>query len=91
MTKEDTPGPWSLARALALTEKAGGHAVTLHASGRGPQDAARLRDRDLTARDVFGTPEAARAGERLKQCAAACEDYTERVFTALHETPDDNR
>lgn len=132
-----------VARALALTEKADGQAVTLTASGRGPQDAARLRElfgaarsadwaefladcgkfeeelakeiriakftlaeleeeeqslerlrrwhRDLTARDVFGTPEAARAGERLKQCAAACEDYAERVFAALHETPADDR
>ncbi|WP_020136928.1 Chromate resistance protein ChrB [Streptomyces sp. 351MFTsu5.1] len=130
-------------RALALTEKAGGQAMTLTASGRGPQDAARLRElfgaarsadwaefladcgkfeeelakeiriakftlaeleeeeqslerlrrwhRDLTARDVFGTPEAARAGERLRQCTAACEDYAERVFAALHETPSDQR
>ncbi|MCD2468957.1 hypothetical protein MBT42_36075 [Streptomyces sp. MBT42] len=39
--------------------------------------------RDLTARDVFGAPEAAEAGRRLKQCAAACEDYAERVFHAL--------
>lgn len=126
-----------VARALALTEKAGGQGMTLTASGRGPQDAARLRElfgaarsadwaefladcgkfeqelaiaqftlaeleeeeqslerlrhRDLTARDVFGTPEAARAGERLRQCTAACEDYAERVFAALHETPADHR
>ncbi|WKX14340.1 Chromate resistance protein ChrB [Streptomyces sp. NL15-2K] len=53
------------------------------------QSLERLRrwHRDLTARDVFGSPEAARAGERLKQCAAACEDYAERVFAALHQTP----
>ncbi|GAA3033512.1 hypothetical protein GCM10010448_14610 [Streptomyces glomeratus] len=43
--------------------------------------------RDLTARDVFGAPEAAEAGRRLKRCAAACEDYAERVFAALHQTP----
>jgi hypothetical protein len=53
------------------------------------QSLERLRrwHRDLTARDVFGTPEAAEAGERLKQCAAACEDYAERVFAALHQAP----
>ncbi|MFF3967636.1 Chromate resistance protein ChrB [Streptomyces griseorubiginosus] len=130
-------------RALALTEKAGGQAVTLTASGGGPQDAARLRepcgaarsadgaefpadcgrfeeepaeeiriakftlaeleegeqsperlrgrDRDLTARDVSGTPEAARAGERLGRRTAACEDYAEQVFAALHEIPADQR
>jgi hypothetical protein len=37
---------------------------------------------------VFGTPEAAEAGERLRQCVAACEDYAEHVFAALHETPE---
>ncbi|MCX4405653.1 hypothetical protein OOK47_46015 [Streptomyces sp. NBC_00268] len=47
--------------------------------------------RDLTARDVFGAPEAAEAGERLKQCTAACEDYAERVFAALHQTPEGDR
>ncbi|GAA4585587.1 hypothetical protein GCM10023194_28680 [Planotetraspora phitsanulokensis] len=53
------------------------------------QSLERLRrwHRDLTARDVFGAPEAAEAGARLKQCAAACEDYAERVFDALHGTP----
>ncbi|MGV9243354.1 Chromate resistance protein ChrB [Streptomyces sp. NPDC003710] len=53
------------------------------------QSLERLRrwHRDLTARDVFGAPEAAEAGRRLKQCAAACEDYAERVFAALHQTP----
>ncbi|MFJ2717949.1 Chromate resistance protein ChrB [Streptomyces sp. NPDC087437] len=48
----------------------------------------RRRHRDLTARDVFGTPEAARAGERIKQCVAACEDYAERVLAALHQVPE---
>lgn len=132
-----------VARALTLTEEAGGQAVTLSASGRGPQDAARLHElftaarsadwaefladcgkfeeelakeiriakftlaeleeeeqslerlrrwhRDLTARDVFGTAEAAEAGARLKQCAAACEDYAERVFAALHQAPELDR
>ncbi|MCX4578082.1 chromate resistance protein ChrB [Streptomyces sp. NBC_01571] len=130
-------------RAIALTKQAGGQAVALTASGRGPEDAAsfqamftaarsadwaefladcgkfeaelakeiriakftlaeleeeeqsleRLRrwHRDLTARDVFGAPEAAEAGERLKKCTAACEDYAERVFAALHRTPEADR
>ncbi|MFF0575647.1 Chromate resistance protein ChrB [Streptosporangium saharense] len=53
------------------------------------QSLERLRrwHRDLTARDVFGAPEAAQAGQRLRECAAACENYAERVFTALHEMP----
>ncbi|HET6295514.1 MAG TPA: Chromate resistance protein ChrB [Kribbella sp.] len=53
------------------------------------QSVERLRrwHRDLTARDVFGTPEAAEATARLKECVAACEDYAERVFRALHENP----
>ncbi|MFD4606325.1 Chromate resistance protein ChrB [Streptomyces sp. NPDC058464] len=130
-------------RAIALTERAGGQAVALTASGRGPEDAARFQamftaarsadwaefladcgkfeaelakeigiakftlaeleeeeqslerlrrwHRDLTARDVFGAPEAAEAGERLKQSTAACEDYAERVFAALHQTPEGDR
>ncbi|AVZ71310.1 chromate resistance protein ChrB [Streptomyces lunaelactis] len=51
------------------------------------QSLERLRrwHRDLTARDVFGAPEAAESGDRLKQCAAVCEDYAERVFRALHD------
>ncbi len=128
-------------RALELTDSAGGQGVTLQASGRSPEDAARFREmftaarsadwvefladcgkfeeeiakeirigkftlaeleeeeqslerlrrwhRDLTARDVFGAPEAAEAGERLKQCTAVCEDYAERVFGALHSTDED--
>lgn len=129
-------------RALDLTDSAGGQGVTLQASGRSPEDAARFREmftaarsadwaefladcgkfeaeiakeiriakftlaeleeeeqslerlrrwhRDLAARDVFGAPEAAEAGVRLKQCAAACEDYAERVFSALHATDEDS-
>ncbi|WP_406414869.1 Chromate resistance protein ChrB [Streptomyces sp. NBC_01614] len=128
-----------IARALELTERAGGEAVSLAATGRGAQDGQRLRTmftaarsadwaefladcgkfeqelakeiriakftlaeleeeeqslerlrrwhRDLTARDVFAAPEAVTAGERLKDCTAACEDYAERVFAALHRTP----
>ncbi|MGI5137733.1 MULTISPECIES: Chromate resistance protein ChrB [unclassified Streptomyces] len=131
-----------VSRVIALTEQSDGQAVTLSASGRGPEDAARLQaqftaarsadwaefladcgkyeaelakeiriakftlaeleeeeqslgrlrrwHRDLTARDVFGAPEAAEAGRRLKECAAACEDYAERVFAALHQAPEEN-
>ncbi|MFE5512171.1 Chromate resistance protein ChrB [Streptomyces sp. NPDC056529] len=55
------------------------------------QSLERLRrwHRDLTARDVFGAPEASEAAKRLKQCAAACEDYSELVFSALHSTDED--
>ncbi|MFJ3309302.1 Chromate resistance protein ChrB [Streptomyces sp. NPDC086549] len=56
-----------------------------------PLERLRRRHRDLTARDVFGAPEATEAGRRLKRCAAACEDYAERVFSALHRTPEDER
>lgn len=45
----------------------------------------RRRHRDLTARDVFGAPEAPSAVRRLKECAAVCEDFAERVFAALHD------
>ena len=50
------------------------------------QSLERLRrwQRDLPARDVFGAPEAAVAGERLHACTAACEHYAERVFEAVH-------
>ncbi|MBM9504298.1 Chromate resistance protein ChrB [Actinacidiphila acididurans] len=123
-------------RALELTERAQGEAVTLAAQGREQADAERFEamftaarradwaefladcgkfeaelakeirqakftlaeleeeeqslerlrrwHRDLTARDVFGSPERATAGTRLKECAQACEDYAERVFAALH-------
>jgi hypothetical protein len=50
------------------------------------QSLERLRrwHRDLAARDVVGTPEATQGRQRLKQCAAACDDYAERVVRALH-------
>ncbi|TDO52735.1 hypothetical protein EV643_102577 [Kribbella sp. VKM Ac-2527] len=53
------------------------------------QSLERLRrwHRDLTARDVFGSPLAPDATARLKQCAEICEDYADRVFQHLHETP----
>ncbi|MCT4357038.1 hypothetical protein M5362_28365 [Streptomyces sp. Je 1-79] len=61
------------------------------AGGQGVTRLERLRrwHRDLTARDVFGAPEAAEAGVRLKQCTAVCEDYAERVFTALHTSDEE--
>jgi hypothetical protein len=57
------------------------------------QSLERLRrwHRDLTVRDVFVTPEAGQASGRLTECVAACEDYAERVFRALHEAPGDER
>ncbi|MBC9727509.1 chromate resistance protein ChrB [Streptomyces sp. TRM68367] len=42
--------------------------------------------RDIQARDVFGAPDAGQAAQRLKECTARYEDYTERVFAALHQT-----
>ena len=51
------------------------------------QSLERLRrwHRELSARDVFGTPSAAEAGQQLKGCTERLADYTERVFTALHQ------
>ncbi|MER5536733.1 Chromate resistance protein ChrB [Streptomyces mirabilis] len=48
------------------------------------------RHRDLTARDVFGAPEAVEAGQRLMQCTARCEDYAEQVFAALHRSEEES-
>jgi len=41
--------------------------------------------RDLAARDVFGAPLAADAQLQLKQCEERLAEFTERVFTALHQ------
>jgi hypothetical protein len=38
--------------------------------------------RDLRAKDLFAAPSAARAEQRLKECAEALEDYAERVYAA---------
>ncbi|WP_306325221.1 Chromate resistance protein ChrB [Streptomyces venezuelae] len=56
------------------------------------QSLERLRrwHRDLTARDVFGAPEAPRAAASLATCTHACEDYAERVFAALHRSEGDD-
>jgi sugar phosphate isomerase/epimerase len=41
--------------------------------------------RDLKARDVFGAPAAADADIQLKHCTERLDDYTLRVFAALHQ------
>lgn len=63
--------------------------VTLAELEEEEQSLERLRrwHRDLTSRDVFGTPEAAEATVRLKDCTARCEEYAELVFRALHQLP----
>jgi hypothetical protein len=38
----------------------------------------------VKARDVFTAAEAADAEGRLKHCTRRLEDYTDRVFAALH-------
>jgi hypothetical protein len=50
------------------------------------QSLGRLRrwHRDLKARDVFGSPGAEAAEEHLERCAGRFEEYSERVFAALH-------
>ena len=50
------------------------------------QSLERLRrwHRELRVRDVFGAPAAQRADHRLKACVLRLEDYTERVFQAVH-------
>jgi sugar phosphate isomerase/epimerase len=51
------------------------------------QSLERLRrwHRELAARDVFAASNAAEAGQQLKHCTERLADYTERVFTALHQ------
>jgi hypothetical protein len=41
--------------------------------------------RELKTRDVFGTPPAAEAEQRLKSCVERLEDYTNQVFAAVHQ------
>jgi ChrB-like protein len=49
------------------------------------QSLERLRrwHRELRLRDVLGAPSAANADQRLKECEAKLEDYTNRVFQAV--------
>ncbi|MDQ6726998.1 MAG: chromate resistance protein ChrB [Actinomycetota bacterium] len=53
------------------------------------QSMERLRrwHRELGVRDVFGAPSSPAAGDRLAECATRLDDYTERVFQALHAEP----
>jgi hypothetical protein len=53
------------------------------------QSMERLRrwHRELSVRDVFGAPSSAAAQHRLAECGRRLEDYTERVFQALHADP----
>jgi len=123
-------------RALELTERSGGHAISLQATGSSPADDARFEamftaareddwsefvadcgkyeaeldkeiriakftlaeleeeeqslerlrrwHRDVKARDVFGAANSEHAAQRLQDCVVRFEDYTERVFAALH-------
>jgi len=52
------------------------------------QSLERLRrwHRTIKTRDLFGASSAAEAEQQLKHCAERLADYTERVFTALHQT-----
>ncbi|HKO84188.1 MAG TPA: Chromate resistance protein ChrB [Actinomycetota bacterium] len=49
------------------------------------QSLERLRrwHRELRLRDLLGAPSAAGADQRLKECQAKLEDYTQRVFHAV--------
>jgi flagellar biosynthesis regulator FlaF len=51
------------------------------------QSLERLRrwHRELAARDVFGAPEAVEAAQQLKHCTERLDDFTDRVFAALHQ------
>jgi hypothetical protein len=48
-------------------------------------DRLRRWHRELAARDVFGAPNAAEAGQQLTRCSERLADYTERVFRAVHQ------
>jgi hypothetical protein len=41
--------------------------------------------RELKTRDVFATPGASEAEQRLKVCVERLEDYTNQVFAAVHQ------
>ena len=51
------------------------------------QSLERLRHwhRVLAARDVFGAPKAVDAAQQLKHCTERLDDFTDRVFAALHQ------
>jgi hypothetical protein len=48
-------------------------------------DRLRRWHRDLTARDVFGAPSAAEAGQQLKHCQERLAEFTDLVFQAQHQ------
>ena len=48
-------------------------------------DRLRRWHRELRSRDVFGASSASEADQRLKQCGERLADYTDQVFTALHQ------
>ncbi|MEP6560403.1 MAG: Chromate resistance protein ChrB [Nakamurella sp.] len=48
-------------------------------------DRLRRWHRDLAARDVFGAPSAAEAGQQLKRCQERLAEFTDAVFHALHQ------
>lgn len=48
-------------------------------------DRLRRWHRELAARDVFGAPEAVEAAQQLKHCSERLDDFTDRVFAALHQ------
>ena len=51
------------------------------------QSLERLRrwHRTIKTRDIFGAPAAGEAEQQLKHCGERLAEYTERVFTALHQ------
>lgn len=51
------------------------------------QSLERLRrwHRTIKARDIFGAPRATAAEQQLKHCGERLAEYTERVFSALHQ------
>jgi hypothetical protein len=76
------------ARYLAeLDKEIGNGKLTVAELEEEEQSMERLRrwHRELRARDVLATPAAHAADQDLKACAAKLEDYTTRVFHALHE------
>jgi len=48
-------------------------------------DRLRRWHRELAARDVFGAPLAPDAQMRLKHCEERLAEFTDQVFTALHQ------
>jgi hypothetical protein len=68
-----------------LDEEVAKNKLTLAELDEEEQSLERLRrwHRELRLRDVLGAPSAAAADQRLKDCEAKLEDYTQRVFHAV--------